>query len=100
MQIMHEPNLLSTTITLKEVDAVFPDGSEKVYVTVVVPIGKNWPGACDLESSDTLPELSVAVGSSKVIVAPPEPKGTCLNMSLMPFTMGGTESTGGEQYRR
>ncbi len=85
--------LHSTTMTSKLVDAVFPAPSLKVYVTVVVPMVKNEPGACDLESRKTTPELSVAVGSVKDTVVPPEPNGTCRKMSPIPFTTGGTLST-------
>jgi hypothetical protein len=44
---------------------VFDEASVKVYVTKVVPIGKNVvPGVCDLDEKESGPEqLSFAVGS-------------------------------------
>ncbi len=85
--------LHSTTMTSKLVDTVFPSPSLKLYVTVVVPMVKNEPGACDLESRKTTPELSVAVGSVKDTVVLPKPNGTCRKMSPIPFTTSGTLSS-------
>ena len=73
---------------MKLVEAVFPDESTNVYVTVVVPTGKSEPGACDLDCRDTLPELSVAVGSVHVTVVAPKPAGIVLVMSSMAETTG------------
>ena len=55
---------------------------------------KNEPGACDLESRKSTPELSVAVGLVKDTVVLPKPNGTCRKMSPIPFTTGGTLSSG------
>ena len=62
---------LPWTMTLNDVDAMLPDPSLKVYVTVVLPTGKNCPGKCDLAVNVTEPELSVAVGSVQITFVPP-----------------------------
>lgn len=59
-QLMYLP---PTTVIKKVADAVFPLGSENVYVTSVSPIGKKAPGFCDREIKLTTPELSSAVHS-------------------------------------
>lgn len=56
---------------VKESEAVFPVGSEKVYVTTVEPIWKNCPGVCERDTRKILPEVSVVVHSSKLICKPP-----------------------------
>ena len=48
--------------------AVFPAASVDVYVTVVVPTGKESPGLW-VDVSVCVPELSVAVGAVQVTVA-------------------------------
>ena len=73
--------------------ALLPDPSVKVYVTAVVPTGKNAPGAWVLEVSETIPELSVAVGSVHVTVVPPTPVATVSVMSPMQAITGATVST-------
>ena len=73
--------------------AVFPEGSEKVYVTGVLPTGKNELGCLVLLTKVTMPELSVAVGSSKATVLPGLPLGTVTVMSSTLAIIGATSST-------
>jgi hypothetical protein len=58
----------SLTITLNAQVDEFPDRSEKVYVTWVVPFGNVAPEVCVLETF-TVPQLSDAVGAVQVAVA-------------------------------
>ena len=86
-------NLRSITLTLKVQSALLPDPSVKVYVTCVVPTLKKSPGARVLDVKLTMPELSVAVGSVQVTVAPATPVPTVCVTSLMQFITGATLST-------
>ena len=52
-------NSLSITVTSNEQVEIFPDKSVAVVMTLVVPIGKNEPEACELRIIAEL--LSVAV---------------------------------------
>ena len=70
-----------STVTSKVTATVFPDGSVKMYVTGVVPTGKNELGAWDLETRVTVPESSAAVGSSQLTVVPVEPGGAVTTMT-------------------
>jgi hypothetical protein len=54
---------LSTTVTVKLQEAVLPDVSVAVQVTVVVPFGKEDPDA-GLQLVVTPGQLSVAVGEN------------------------------------
>ncbi len=60
----------SVTVTSNVYVASFPVGSTNLYVTGVVPIVKNCPGECVLLAKVTVPELSVADGSSHCTVVP------------------------------
>ena len=62
-------------------------------MTGVVPTGKNDPGVWVLDDRDTMPELSVAVGSTQVTVLPLIPLVTVSNTSPMQETTGGMLST-------
>ncbi len=64
------PKLPCITVTVNVSWAVFPDGSVKVYVTWVLPTGKNELGELVLEVKVAVPELSVAEGSSQLTMAP------------------------------
>ena len=90
--------LRSITLTLKVQVALLPDPSVKVYVTWVVPTLKKLPGAWVLWESETMPELSVAVGSVQVTVAPPTPVLTVWATSLMQAITGATVSTVKEMF--
>ena len=46
--------------------AVFPEGSTKTYVTVVLPVKNVDPLVCDCDWIFTVPELSVATNSGQV----------------------------------
>ena len=50
---------------------MLPEGSEKMYVTDVVPTLNVSPGECVLDISVTDPELSVASHSGNVTLAAP-----------------------------
>lgn len=76
-------------VTLKEQDAEFPEASEKVYTTVVTPIGKTSPGACDAVRA-TDPESSVAVGSGQVTLTSVIPLGVVKITSLGQLVMTGS----------
>ena len=55
---------------------------------------KNDPGVCDLEATVTVPELSVAMGSSHVTVVPPALSGMISVMSSTHCMIsGGVPST-------
>ena len=73
--------------------ALLPDPSVKVYVTWVVPTLKKVPGACVLPVKETTPELSVAVGSVHVTVAPVTPVLTVSVMSPIQAMTGGVVSS-------
>ena len=62
-------------------------------MTGVLPTGKNDPGVWVLDDRDTIPELSVAVGSTQVTVLPLTPNVTVSNTSPMQETTGGILST-------
>ena len=53
-----------------------PASSEKVYITVVIPIGKLSPDWCVCVLVTGNPELSVAVGSVQVTTRVDTPNGT------------------------
>ena len=63
------------TLTLNVLVTEFPAGSVKVYVTGVVPGGKELPG-CLLVVGKTVPELSVTTGVSQGTFALVVPNGT------------------------
>ena len=73
--------------------ALLPDPSVKVYVTWVVPTLKKLPGTCVLPVRDTVPELSVAVGSTQLTDVPELPAVTVVVTSLIQLTTGATLST-------
>ena len=63
-------------------------------MTCVEPVLKNDPDVCDLEASVTVPELSVAMGSSHVTVVPPALSGMISVMSSTHCMIsGGVPST-------
>ena len=74
---------------MKVREAVFPNGSVKVYVTGVDPTGKNELGERVLESKVAVPESSLAVGSSQITLVPGDPTGTVTMMSSMGLIIGG-----------
>ena len=76
-------------MTLKVQVALLPDPSVKVYVTGVVPTLKKDPGWWVLPVRETTPELSVAVGSVHVTVAPVLPVVVVTVTSLMQAMTGG-----------
>ena len=80
------------TKTLKDLVALLPDPSVKVYVTGVVPTLKKVPGWWVLSVRVTTPELSVAVGSVQLTVVPVLPDGTVTTMSLASLITGGVVS--------
>jgi hypothetical protein len=57
-----EGGCVSFTVIVKLQDAVLPEGSDAVHVTIVVPIGKNEPDAGEQTTEETI-SLSVAVGA-------------------------------------
>ena len=59
----------------------------------MVPTGKKVPGACVLDVRETVPELSVAVGSVHVTTVPVTPLLTVSVMSLMHAMTGAMVST-------
>ena len=71
--------------------AAFPDPSVNVYVTSVVPTGKESPGLCVESGLGVAPESSVAVGTCQVAIPVFAVAATCTNT---PCT-GHPEMTGG-----
>lgn len=57
--------------------ATFPDGSLKVYVTVVVPTRNESPGLCEDVTTTTPPDESVADGTVHVAAALLDPTLAC-----------------------
>ena len=74
---------------MKVREAVFPNGSVKVYVTGVDPTGKNELGELVLESKVAVPDSSLALGSSQFTVVPDDPAGTVTMISSMGLMIGG-----------
>ena len=74
-----------------------PDPSKNLYVTNVVPTGKDDPGAWDLLRVGATTESSVAVGSVQIAVAKLLPTGAWTLIALRghPVITGGTLSTPG-----
>lgn len=71
--------MLSVTVTVNDSSAVLPDPSVAVYVTVVVPTGKDEPETAVGISEETL-QLSEAVGAVHVTVAAHVPAATFVVM--------------------
>jgi hypothetical protein len=63
--------IVSRTVTVKLPEDVFPVASVAVHVTVVVPSGKLVPDAGEHDTDGLGSRLSVAVGLTYVVVAPP-----------------------------
>ena len=83
------------TTTAKLQLAVLPDASKNRYVTGVVPIGKDEPGACVLLLDGGTPELSLALGSFQLIKAKLLPAGAVpVTVLGQPVITGGVLSTG------
>ena len=61
--------VLSSTVTLKEHVAVFPDTSVAVYVTTVVPSGNTVPGFLVVVSVVVPAQLSDRIGAVQFTVA-------------------------------
>ena len=59
----------------------------------MLPTVKKFPGAAVLDDRETVPELSVAVGSVQVTVVPPTPVLTVVETSLMQAMTGSMVST-------
>ena len=73
---------------------MFDELSVNWYVTVVVPVKKNAPGACVLCCRLVCPQSSLPDGSDHVTVVPPVPSNTVFIMSLdIPMHIGGVVST-------
>jgi hypothetical protein len=81
---------VSSTVTVKEQLAVFPDGSVAVQVTVVVPTGKKEPEAG--EQLTVTGQLSVTVGSGNVTKAPHSPGSLEMVISTGQVITGGSVS--------
>src|SRR5688500_14622951 len=75
-----------STVTLNDLDMSLPDGSVAVQVVLVVPMAYTLPEV-GLHSTDTDPELSVAV-AEKVTTAP-------LGIVALTVKLAGTLRTGG-----
>ena len=74
--------------------SLFPEVSVNRYITVVVPTGKDVPGACDLLRVGATPESSVAVGSIQKAKAKLLPAGAATLISLRGQSiMTGAESS-------
>ena len=71
-----EVDLPSITVTVKVPTASFPEGSEKMYSTMVCPTGKKSPGSAERLTSVTKPESSMAMGSVKNTLRPGMPSST------------------------
>ena len=85
--------VLSVTVTLNEAVPVFPEVSDPVYVTVVVPTGKVEPGAWE-EVWLTPGQLSAAVGAVQVAAALQLPASALTVMSAgTPVKVGFWSST-------
>ena len=72
---------------------MLPDPSTNTYVTEVGPTTKNCPGARVLDCRLTTPELSVAVGSVHVTIAPPTLRPMVIPTSSQPEITGASSST-------
>src|SRR5438105_2095904 len=82
---------LSSTVTVKAQEAVFPEGSVAAHLTVVTPFGKRHPEA-GLHSTAGLPQqLSVAV-TLKLTTAPHLPASFGVTMSAGTIKRGSSAS--------
>jgi hypothetical protein len=82
----------STTVTVNEHVAVFPDVSVAMQVTVVVPLAKTEPGA-GVQTTDASAQLSLPVGIVHVTTALHRPGSVFCTMLLgQPEIVGGTVS--------
>ena len=54
---------MSVTVTVNVQEAVLPEESATIHMTVVVPLGKNEPDAGEHEGAPTPGQLSPTVGA-------------------------------------
>lgn len=73
---------------------MFPLASANIYKTVVVPTLNEDPGICDLDCKETVPDRSVAVGSTHETTAELLPRGAVTDwLAGQPWIVGGVLSS-------